>query len=178
MGAEKAKLKMEIAHQLGCEFDDALDGAQKDVLRWEGSARGMREGAKAVEALLGHVAADVKEQKISIEAGDYAQKQLKRGAEVLRSLALRSEAMVQKTSGRAEAFQTVVKATKKIHDTEAQKAEGLESDDGNREPDERGSVQRPVGAHPGASLADQRKAEDAENEEHQDEVELQESSAE
>lgn len=148
MGAEKAKLKMELAHELGCEFDDTLDKAKEEILRWNGGARSLRECAKAVEGLIGHIAKDLKSEKISPEAADFGSLYIRRAVEVCRNLALKADVMEQRSHGRVDALNVVIKITKQVHTTEEQKLIALES------PTE---GTRAVGEHPGPHPADDRR---------------------
>lgn len=149
MSAEKAEIKMAVVHELGCDFDDEREKAEQDVLRHAGGAKALREAARAVETLLAHVARDFKGEKLSPEQAETATLYVKRSAEICRNLALTAEVSEQRAYGRAEAFRSVIKTTKKIHDAEQKKLEALQSDEEGRA----------VGEHPGESEAARRREE-------------------
>lgn len=150
MSVEKAEIKMAVVHDLGCGFDDERERAEQDVLRHAGGAKSLRDAAKAVEVLLAHIAREFKGEKITPAQAESATLYVKRSAEICRNLALAAEVAEQRAHGRVEAYRSVIKTTKQIHDAEQKKIESLRS--GEEGP-------RAVGEHPGESEAARRREE-------------------
>jgi len=172
MGAEKSELKMAVAHELGAGFDDALEKAEDDAQKWIGAKTALADAAKSIEALLAHVSQDVDEEAITIEAGNAAQKYIKRAAEVCLNLKLKAEVHEQRSYGRVEALKTVIKVTKTLHDREGSKVEALkaheerealkESEGLLSEGVERRPPARPSGARPSNLIGALKKSEKGE----------------
>lgn len=152
MGIDKSRFKMAVAHELGASFDDTLEKANEDVHKWAGAKKALGEAAVGIDKLLAHIAQDVKEEKMSIEESNGAQKWVRRAAEICRNLQLKADVHEHRAHGRAEALRSVVEITKKYHDKERAKAEAilLRADETALVAPEEGSrpAARPVGVRP------------------------------
>jgi len=153
MGIEKSRFKMAVAHELGSSFDDTLERANEDVFKWAGAKKAFEEAAAGIDKLLGHIAQDVKEEKMTIEESNESQKWVRRAAEICRNLKLKAEIHEQRAHGRAEALKSVVEITRKYHDKEKARAEALLAHNDDETALVEGAVPRrpparPVGARP------------------------------
>lgn len=151
MGLTKTELLMAHLEELGSEYDNKLEVAEKEIYIHRGGAAALKGAEKKVLTLLGHIARDVKEQKITIEAGDYAQQWIKKAAGVLDNLRAVSEVQAQRSEGKVEALRQVVLSTKKKHDYHAARLGGAEDEDDNADGD----------GHPGPYEPYERREQDA-----------------
>lgn len=164
MGVEKSEIKMAVAHELGAGFDDALEAAEQDILRWDGAKTSLKSAAAAVEALIAHAKRDLEAEVIDEERFVLVRKWLQRATEVVRNLRTQAEVHEQRAHGRVDAFKTTVKLTKKLFDNEEAKLKGLQE---HVEEEPTGEVPRhtparPTGTRPPNVIAAKKAAEKAE----------------
>lgn len=168
MGYEKSEFKMAVAHELGAGFDDALEQAQGETHKWAGAKVALGDAAIAVDALLSHIARDVKDEKMTIEESNAAQKWVRRAAEICRNLKLKAEVHEHRAYGQLDAYKKVVKITKTFYDKEKEKADALkahEAAEAAGEPiepvdeDPKRPKARPTGARPKNRVAERKRAE-------------------
>ncbi len=158
MAIEKSEIKMAVAHELGCGFDDALEKAQQDIHRWEGAKTAFKEAAAGVEALCAHIQRDLKEEKFDATAANAARNYVRRAAAICENLRLKAEVHEQRAHGRVEALETSVKLTKKLYDAEEAKLQALKEHQEGADDEEKSDEtptngrqrppSRPVGARP------------------------------
>jgi len=157
VGAEKSEIKMSVAHDIGCSLDDMLTGARAEIHRWEGAKLAHQQAQGGIDSLMGiHLKKDLEEGTLGMEEAEKIQRWLQRARGINENLAIQSDAMICKAKGKVEAMEKAVLITKKVYDAEARKREALLNPE---EPDDRVGRTRAVGAHPGLSLANQRRSE-------------------
>lgn len=100
----KAEMTIAIAGEFENGFADARKAAADDSLKWDGAKTSLNGAAKAVEALLAHVARDVKEGKFDIATGEAVRLYVQRSVEVCRNLRLKAEVQQERARGRSEAL--------------------------------------------------------------------------
>jgi len=152
MGIDAVRIKALLTHEMGLGFEDALDAANAEVRRWEGSKRGLKSGVDAVMLLLGHIKRDVDEEICTSEQAEYAQNYTQRAADALRNLVIQADAMRLRAEGKADAFKVVVGTTKKMHDKAADKLSVLTEHAIQTKNDEAPNGPRTIGTHPGPSI--------------------------
>lgn len=158
---DKSEFKAAVISELGVKVEDMAEAAKLDVAKHEGAKEALVLAVRKLSELLQHVDKDLDEGLLA-EAGEplivakFIKKYLTRAAAVLESGVVSSENQRLVSQGRHQALQTVVTNMSKVRDQELEKgkqrqalAEGEET---------RG---RPVGAHPGLSIKEQRQLEEA-----------------
>lgn len=171
MNLDKSAVKIGTAHEIGCRLDDMLEESQKEVLRLEGSVAGLGKGLKAVTDLSTHLKKDLDEGKYDLEQVNEIQKWLDRAQQVLTNLGKHYQVLQVNQTGRTQAFEITVKTVKKFKDDEDSKQrsllEALKTGQATQD-SITGSTEmapgapRVPGAHPGASLKQQRLSEETE----------------
>lgn len=159
MSKEKAELKKLIFHELGAQVEDMQEGALKERQSLAGGKMALRQAAAHILGL--QEAADKDLDSGVIPDGDCL-KVVKLYIERARQTCLGAAQNLENKEIAATGAHTfggnVVALFKKMYDEEDNKAKALESE-------EHDPRRRPLGAHPGPSLAQQRKAEDAKEKE-------------
>ena len=126
----KSEMKKALSSQFEQGFTQAREAASDDALRWDGGAASLKGAVTAVEALEGHLARDVKEEKLTIEEAQHVRRYVRRAVEIVRSLQVKAQVQQQKALGRVEAFDMATRmATKNREQAEARMAELGEDED-------------------------------------------------
>lgn len=154
MSIEKSKVKVNVINELGNKFDDMLDRFKQDSMRYEGAKSGLKQAAKAIEGLTGHVDRDIKEDKYSIEVAAHVKKYIMHAIGILDNLATTAEISYHRTLGSIEATNTTIRVAKNMMDVENNKIIAQESAVANEEDYGESLVPRATGMHPGNPLAD------------------------
>jgi hypothetical protein len=167
----KSEVKAGTLHEVGCRLDDSRDAAQREAEAYRGAHDALRQCAKKLQALAEHVKKDLDEGRVAgaIAEGELAVAKLvttyvERAAGVAENLALTAHANHLTSMGRFDAFTRATSITKRLFDEESAKAEAIRVAIERGELESDGMISqtsvRPVGVHPGASIAEQRKAEE------------------
>jgi hypothetical protein len=89
---DKAEIKKSIFHSAGCEADDWLEGAHKNVNAFEGAKQALRKAAKDVQAIVQFAKKDLEDGKFdgmeAQEIASYAILQITRCVDSLQSSSL------------------------------------------------------------------------------------------
>ena len=128
MSLDKARLKIEILHDLGCSFDDVLEKYEQDIQRSIGSTAGLNRGSHDVAALLKHIDQDVEEGSLSAEAAEAARLYVGRASVVCHNLMNKAENDAMICTGRKDGMKKALDLTRSAIDTEMIKAQRLLSD--------------------------------------------------
>lgn len=171
----KAELKRAIFHKIGCDADDYLEGAKRNIAGFDGAKNALRQSATQVQAIAELVTKDLDDGKLNdmepIQVAAYAKRQITRAVESLNNQARHFENLQLSAVGEANAFDRMVKHMAKLHDQEHAKIQQIEGafEAGQVVLNEDGSVdqvageprERVPGMRPPQGIAAQRKAEDA-----------------
>ena len=162
MSIEKSELKAALAHSFGCDADDDLEAAQRDVLRATGRGQAAQVVAHEITKIISKLDGDMDTDDPPFrQAEDYATAKHYLGACLAQAATLgkQSDNLRLQMEGKVMAFQHTIKRFAKIKEAEDRKASAIT--EAEKAPAESGRG-RPLGAHPGPSIAAQRKAEVAE----------------
>ena len=170
MTLETAKIRAQVAHEIGVRLDDALEAARGETVRWEGSNQGLLMGQKAILGLLPHVDRDIEEGKYDLQTATAVKLYINRCAQVCANMAVQSSTQRAMSQGQIQMGEANVKVLKKFHEEELRRVEAIaaaeaESRAAGKLAGEEESVDlrsRPAGVHPPASIKQQRLAEEAE----------------
>jgi len=180
MSILKTEIKQAVLHSIGCDADDWLEGAKRDVSKSEGARHALIQAAKNIQQIAAVVDQDIDNGKIAsldgaLDIATYAKLQITRAVDSLVN-ASRAEGNRQKAAvGEIAAYEKLVTHLQKLHTAEGVKAKSIKEaiDAGDAGVDEDGMlsqtstggngrpVARAVGVRPGQSIAAQRKAEAA-----------------
>lgn len=155
---EKGEIKAATVHEIGCRFEDMLEAAKVDSARNEGAKVGLQAAAKKVLELQAHVDKDLDEGVFGDVDGPMAvasqvKKYVSRAVGVLESMSVTAENHRILMQGKVQAFQQMIDNMSKLHDMELEKTKAKQ---------EAGAHKRRVtGTHPGSTLKEQRKLEEA-----------------
>lgn len=175
----KAETKKAVIHNLGCEADDWLENAKKQVAGFDGAKQALYQSAKQVQSIAEFVTKDLDDGKLGdmgpLEIADYAKLQISRAVESLKNAARNFESRQLSAIGEVAAYEKLVKHYTKLHETEESRIkqiqEALASGEITVEDDESmsqsevtsgsGPSRRIPGTRPASGIAAQRRAEDA-----------------
>ena len=157
MSIEKSELKAAFAHALGCDSDDDLEAARRDVFR----ATGRIQAARMLEGEITKIVAKLDMDMESDAPPFRTMEDLKR-AKFYLGACLAKAATAAKASdnlrlqmeGKVMAFEHTLNRLSKIKEAEERKAQAIKT---AQEADH--DEPRTPGAHPGPSISMQRKAE-------------------
>lgn len=155
MSVLKSEMKQAITHDIGVRVEDAMEVAKRELAVLEGRQAAFADGAKAVEALLGHVDKDVEAGTYDLLVADHVKRYIQRGAQALINLAQQAANYRIAQTGVVRGFDTTVKLLKGIIEEEERKKQAALTAEADSK------AQRPVGEHPGLSVKERRLAEEA-----------------
>jgi len=161
----KHEIKSLVYHEIGMTLDDNLESAEREKHEYNGAKSALIMAKKSVEGLTANVDKDLKEALLDGEQAALVKKWLIRAVNVVQNLALQAEVQSHMAQGKIVALTAAVKHAKSLYDAEKVRMEALvalDSSDGESvgEEDPRRPVARPVGQHPGNSIAERRLAEE------------------
>lgn len=162
MSIEKAEVKALFANNLGADIEDAMEAAKAEGYRNQGAAGALAQAAQAIGALGTHIEealakGELEPQKFDtgLAVATLVKRWIARCSGVCVNLADRAEVARQQRVGEVAGLQRAMAVVQKARDAEHEKAAGL------RASEDSPSNGRPTGAHPGMSIAAQRRLEDA-----------------
>jgi hypothetical protein len=124
---DKAEIKKSILHSAGCEADDWLEGAHKNVSAFEGAKQALRKAAKDVQAIVQFTQKDLDDGKFDgMEPADiakYAILQVTRCVDSLQSSSMHYTNRQIAASGEVAAYERLVNHYQKLVADEDRKAE-------------------------------------------------------
>lgn len=172
MSALKSEVKAALAFELGSAYEDMLEAAKHELQRSGGQKSGLLTGRTKLEEHMKIIDRDVDSGQLTLDEAGKCKKYMVQGLNILQNLAMQAEVQAYLSQGKVQALEGVVKSTKKVYDSEQTKAKNLaeyeaavaattaatsstveEDSDATPTP-----PRRPVGAHPGRSVAQVRKA--------------------
>jgi DNA repair exonuclease SbcCD ATPase subunit len=159
MSIEKSELKSAFAHSFGCDADDDLEAAQRDVLRAVGRGQAAQTMANEITKIIAKLDMDMESDTPpfrSLEDQKKAKSYLGACLAQAATLAKQSDNLRLQMEGKVMAFEHTIRRLTKIREAEERKAEALKTAE---EAPQVGS--RVPGVHPGPSIAATRKAEAA-----------------
>lgn len=177
MNPIKVEVKQAVLHSIGCDADDWLEGAKKEVTGFGASKHTLVQAAKNIQQIASVVDRDLDSGEIGkldgpLDIAKYAKLQITRAVDSLANASRAAENRQKAAIGEIAAYEKVVKHVQKLHAAEGEKlrkfeeavAAGEAEDgkvsqsgvDGNGRP-----VARVTGVRPGQGVAAQRKAEAA-----------------
>jgi hypothetical protein len=163
MSIEKSEIKAAFVHALGCDADDDLEAAQRDVLRATGRGQAAQVMENEITKIIAKLSSDMDSDDPPFRTPeDFQKAKFYLGACLAKAatLAKTSDNLRLQMEGKVMAFEHTIKRLAKVREAEERKAQALKTtirpDDG---PDQEGVAPRPVGKHPGESIAAKRKAE-------------------
>ncbi len=162
MSVEKSELKAAFAHAMGCDADDDLEAARRDSLRYAGRL----QAAGMLELKITQIIAKLKKDMDEEDPPFRQPEDYKKAASYL-SMCLAQAMTLKKQSdnlrlqmqGKVMAFEHTIKRLVKVKTQEAAKIAAVQSiaaDDATGDGPRR---RRPLGTHPGHSIATIRRAE-------------------
>jgi len=162
MSMEKSELKAALAHSFGCDADDDLEAAQRDVLRATGRGQAAQMMANEITKIIAKLDGDMESEAPPFRSlEDHSKAKFYLGACLAQAVTLgkQSDNLRLQMEGKVMAFEHTVKRLAKIKEAEERKAVAIR--EAETSPPEAGEARLP-GTHPGPSIATQRKAEAAE----------------
>jgi len=147
----KAEMKVSIAGEFEQGFDEMKQAAHDDSIKWDGAKTALNGAASSIDALLAHIARDVKEDKLTQEEAKACQLYVRRASEIARNLKLKAEVHQQRARGRAEAMKMASDMATRMGQQSQRKVEQESSAEAPG-----GSVAGLNGRHPGNRAADLR----------------------
>jgi hypothetical protein len=172
----KSMMRVSILHEQGVKMDDLLESASKRQLGHDGAKQALRQVAKNLSGLAALVDRDLDEQKLPTEPlqiAAYAKQLLDKAVSSVLMTAQQQEGLQIAAQGEMQAYQRLVESLKKEIQQEAARLEAMKQaiasgaivveDASLQQPDDIEAVprDRPVGARPAMSIAEQRRTEDA-----------------
>lgn len=162
MSIEKSELKAAFAHSLGCDADDDLEAAQRDVLRATGRGQAAQSMVNEITKIIAKLDSDMESSEPPFRSlEDHKKAKFYLGACIAQAatLAKQSDNLRLQMEGKVMAFKHTIKRLAKIREASDRKVAALKIVE---ESPQDGS--RLIGTHPGPSISTQRKAEaEAEN---------------
>jgi len=170
---DKGSLFELIYHSAGVEADDWLEGAQRNMFRFQGACTALQEAAKDVQALVEGVQDALEKGALDglqqAQVADFAILQIRRSVDSLINASRHMSNKQLSMQGEIAAYERVVKYFKEKYDDQVKNRAKLEAAiaSGEVEVAEDGSLEaktpaaRLRGVRPGPSIAAQRRAEDA-----------------
>jgi len=158
---EKSELKAALAHSFGCDADDDLEAAQRDVLRATGRGQAAQVMANEITKIIAKLDGDMETDAPPFRSmEDYGKAKFYLGACLAQAATLgkQSDNLRLQMEGKVMAFEHTIKRFTKIKEAEERKASAIKEVE--EAPTESGRA-RLTGAHPGPSITAQRKAEAA-----------------
>lgn len=171
----KAVVLEAVFHELGCEADDWLEGAEHAVYEFSGARKALLQAAADVTGMASAVKADLDDGKLQgmepTQVADYAILQLTRAVDSLKVATQHYQNRGLAAQGEVAAYKKMVGLLKKRRDDQRARNERLAAaiesgevlmeEDGT--PAQASGNGRLPGVRPGAGIAAQRKAEEAES---------------
>ena len=96
--------RVATASEFENQCEEARKAAEEDVYRWDGAKRALAGASKSVQDLAAHIARDVEEGKLDVEAAGAAKRYIMRASIICDNLRLKAEVNGQKAQGRSEAM--------------------------------------------------------------------------
>lgn len=166
MGLDKSEIKLAILQELGCKFDDMLEGVQHDKFRAEGAARALIQATKAIRSVASLVDDDVDKERYDLPTAAKIKEYIDRAATIVESMAKNATNQQMAGGGSIVAMDQVVKYLKKEYDSEEAKRKALEESEdeldklltGGEEPK---LHERPTGRRPPPTVKQRRRAQEA-----------------
>lgn len=177
MSIDKSKIKQAAYHDVGCDADEMRESALKEIAKYGGGKAALQKAVKDLTAIASRIDDDLDEGKFDemepLQVAEYAKLSVQRCVDSLTNAAGHWQNNELTALGAFTAFEKVVKTIKKKHDLESARIDELgaaieagdveEGEDGELEASEESPPhRRPTGVRPAPSLAERRKAEDAE----------------
>lgn len=159
MSVEKSELKAAFAHSLGCDSDDDLEAAQRDVLRFTGRIQAAVIMESQITKIITKLKSDMDSDSPPFQTTeDYMKARHYLGACLAQAATLskQSDNLRLQMEGKVMAFKHTIKRLTKIKTDEENKAKAVKAIQVISQTDIR---HRPLGVHPGPSIAAQRKEE-------------------
>jgi hypothetical protein len=158
---DKSEMKAAVLHEVGAKSEDMCEAARLDAARHEGGITALLAAAKQIAGLAAHVDRDMDEGAFASLDGPLAvagaiKKYLSRAVAVAESGMKAEDNQRLVCEGRAQAFKLMVDNLKKLHDQEMEKSKSRQAIATGEE-----VVGRPMGVHPGLSIKEQRRLEEA-----------------
>jgi len=156
---EKSELKAALAHSFGCDADDDLEAARRDVLRATGRGQAAQVMAHEITKIISKLDGDMDTDEPPFrQMEDYAKAKHYLGACLAQAATLgkQSDNLRLQMEGKVMAFEHTITRLSKIKEAEERKASAIKEAESATAESSRG---RPLGSHPGPSIAAQRKAE-------------------
>jgi len=164
MSLDKAEIKKLTLNSVVSQVEDLLEGAQQNKAQLEGGKLALFQAAKNLQKLSEFADRELEEEKIKdLETLTIVKQYITRAVASVSSLARQYENREISVSGEADFGNKVVKLLKKLFDEEAAKAERISV----AQSEVLTVRDRPVGARPGLSIAQQRRQEEQDAEEGQ-----------
>lgn len=157
MSIEKSELKAAFAHSLGCDADDDLEAAQRDVLRATGRGQAAQSMVNEITKIIAKLDSDMESSDPPFRSlEDQKRAKFYLGACIAQAstLAKQSDNLRLQMEGKVMAFKHTIKRLDKIREASGRKAAALKSAENAPQ-----NGSRLIGTHPGPSIAATRKAE-------------------
>ena len=154
MSVEKSELKAAFAHAIGCDADDDLAAAEKDIDRYSGQAQASKLLEQRITAVVAKLKADQDSDSPPFrnpEEYQAARRYLAMCLSQATTLSQASDNLRLQMEGKAMAFRHTIHRLSKIKADEERKAAAI----ANPPPD----AGRQTGMRPGATIAEKRREE-------------------
>ena len=171
---DKSEIRKDLFHSAGCDADDWLEGARKNVNAFDGAKQALTKAAKDVQSISAAIKAalekgEIREGMEPNEVAAYGIAQVTRCVTSLMASSKHYNNLQLTAQGEVSAYAKLVKHFSNLHEGELTKAENLKEalESGGVVVDEDGTMQkqpgngRVSGVRPAMGVAAQRKAEAA-----------------
>lgn len=162
------EIRADLVHELGCKLDDMLEAAKFDGMRDEGAKMALQLSVKKIDELSLLVDKELDSDGFAnleepLQIAKAIKKYLIKAHEILELGAAQAEQHRLVSQGRIQAYELMVGNMKRIHDMERGKAALRKAATISEETSSEIAVRAPAPVgHPGMTLKERRKLEDAE----------------
>jgi hypothetical protein len=125
MNLEKSKIKADVTHALGCQMDDQLESAEREIHKHVGGSEYLSRAAAAITSQAKRVDDDLTKGDISEEIAHYAKKRIEGCLHGISDLIIRANSGKLGQEGIVAGIKRCVSLVKKSYDAEASKIDAV-----------------------------------------------------
>ena len=164
MNIQKSEIKSLTAQDLGRRIEDKIEATKAEFHRLEGVKAGLQNDVlPGIESVKSYWTKDLHESKVTPEIAQAVFKALDQCAGCVRNLIDRSEVRMQIENGKIQGFQLSQGECESVFQEEVRKLKALSEalEQGKIEVEDNRPPVRAAGEHPGPSIAQMRREEEA-----------------
>lgn len=158
MSQLKTEIRLNALGEIGQALEDCISTAKNDLLRLQGARQALRDAATAISGVSSQVDVDTDSEKavLTLEQAKVIKGYLQRCADEIDKRCHAADVTASQFAQRLTGVEASLDIVKRRYDLEKKKLEVVECARGGNE-EALISNTRPVGVHPGPSIAAQRK---------------------